>query len=352
MRKTTVMSIILATIAFVCLQAAADTVKVGTLPYGGARITGFEDAKLTFRVGGNPIIKPIGQVTAIAITGKTPFNQAEKLRTNSPAKAVEFYDKAAGEAVVPWEKRLIAYRRLDALGRTGLTERWAQGWAAMLAVEAEASVVKLRPEKLGDKSQIAGAIRQLEMALRRLRDGRAKAAISDFLEKLRKCKAAVGDTGAGAAKKPPKTALASPGGVKVSGRSVGRLRTFETMLARGDAARAMKQIDAYLKLAGSHELARTMFLSGAARMAVFGKTKDVRLLRRAGLMFMQVAVFYPESADAPRALYHAGEVCEILGVTAGATAAYKRICLRYPKSSVVKQAKGKLEALDKRAKAK
>jgi tetratricopeptide (TPR) repeat protein len=349
MRRTPV---VILTIALLAAPAGADTVRVGKLTYADVRVTGFSEGNLGFMVAANPVIKPISKITLIAVDNRETFNKAEQLRESDPVKAVGLYDAAARAAWNQWEKKLISYRRLDALGLAALSGRWAREWTELI-LGGEGAAVDLRPAKLGDESQVREAAAQLQRALKEAEETRVKVAILTVLEQLKAhdpSAASVDQTnGAGENEAEDGTEPSTGVEVKVSSESVGRLTDFEVMLTTGKAEQAVAEIDKFLKIAGERDLPRALFLGGVARLKVLRGRTSRQPLSQAGVMFMEVAVFYPGCADAAEALYRAGEVSERLGDAAGAGAAYREVGYRYPDSSFAKEAAKKLQALQAEA---
>ena len=352
MRKTLV---ILVAIAAVATAARADVVQVGGLAYREVKVTGFSQGSLTFMPLNRPVTKPLADVTLIEMEGKAQFNQAEKLRVKEPQEAVGHYDSAMEAAWVPWQKDLVAWRRLDALSRAGLTGRWAREWTALLAESSSEAAGKLRPGKARDEAELKEAVSHLEAALPNAKGARATVEIKNVLAQLR------AETTAGQ-EQPPADGGPKPIGpdgpvdngqdkqpepdipVAVPADSAGRLGELEEMVKQGKGSQALREIDAFIKQADSRELARAMYLGGVARMQA-AKGTDSRLLKEAVLLFMKVAILCPGSSDAPAALFCAGEASELIGDKAGATAAYTDLTVRGGQSEFVKRAAEKLKAL-------
>jgi len=346
MRKSPV--IILMT-ALTLASARAGTIQIGKLPYPGARIVEVAKGELTFAVQGSPvrITKPLDQIVLIGIDDKPAFNQAEQARTIDPAKAVALYDKAGESAVNLWEKRLISYRRLDALGRAGLIARWAQEWSQLLEGTEAPAAMKLKPARMGDESETKEAIKSLTAALEKAGDIEARAAMGVLVEQL---KAHLSGKTTSRPVEPGKAPTGNGGttdGATVKPSGTGMLGLIENLINAGEAARAMAEIDRYMEIANSRELPRVMFLAGVARLKVHQTTGAREMLPEAGVMFMKVVVFFPRSNDALEALYLAGQVSELLGDSTGAIAAYTMVGARYPdsKSEFAKRAAERLNAL-------
>jgi hypothetical protein len=333
-------------------SARADSLKVGRLDYSRVKVTGFSNGRLLFVLGPNLVSKPIEEITSITIDEKPVFNEAEQLRVREPAKAVGLYDKALQSVWTPWEKRMISYRCVDALGRAGLTDRWAREWTALMADSEGAGAVNLRPAKLGDRSQVSAAVGHLDGVLKQSGDSNVRAAISLVLEQMR------GRTGS----EPPGTTerpavrngqrqpelptsprVAEP--VAPASGGVGQLQTFGTMIANGQAAKAVEEIDRYLERASWRDLGRAMFLGGVARLKVVETTRSRSALAEAAVMFMKVAEFFPSSSDAPQALFLAAQASEALDDKIGAASAYSLVGQRYQGTAFARRAEESLKRL-------
>ena len=346
-RRTAVMT--MAILAWLS-SARADTVQIGKLPYSNVRVADCSNGNIVFLVGANPVSKGLTDVTLIQIEGKEAFNQAEKQRAGDPAKAAALYDNAMRSAWNQWEKKLITYRRLDCLGRAGLTGRWAHEWALLLLETGEPAATRLSPAKIGNEAEVKAATKTLREAMQRANDSTVRAAMAAVLEQLKQ-----GPSEPGQSTRPsePLTEPVKPetpqDGPNIVAQSAGELRTFETKVSRGQGADIVDDIDRYIKTAPVDDLPRGLFLAGAARLQAAEKTGNRRLLAEAALMFMKVTIFFPGSPDAAQALYRAGEASQALGETKAALEAYRILTVRYNQSDYAKRAADKIKALEAEA---
>jgi hypothetical protein len=303
---------ILAVLAAPAGDLRADEITLGKMPpFLESTITDVKEGTISFRPRGQPVTsKPLRDVTKIQLLGndKEPFNRAEKLQldANTAAQAVGAYDEAERAMSIPWQERLLRLRRLAAAQNAGLVDRAVKDWLSAMDESPAADVVDFRPKLAAKITGAPAAIAALESKLKAVKDPAYQAAIKGLLLRLYE-KEGVKDKAAALAGE-----LSGPGGAQQAGVSDrDQLRSLGVLLEQGKAAEALAEIEPRLEQYGEEDLPRAMLLAGKARMKLAEAAPDAeakkKLLVGAGLSLMKVYAYYPRSADAPEALYLAGQ---------------------------------------------
>ncbi|MBS3733560.1 MAG: hypothetical protein KGY99_01385 [Phycisphaerae bacterium] len=334
----------------VCAVAPADTVDDNGTVWHNVRVSDCADGALSFEWRTQSLSRPLERIRRITLYDQPAFNKAESQLQEAPARAVALYDRAEKNARRDWLKRLIAYRRLTALGKAGRIGQWVRHWGQLLKEGDEPLVAaEFRPASLGTPEQNGQALQHLQSLLEGVDDERVAPAIRAVMATLRR--AGADDAAEGSEAAPSERPAADTRDMDVSVRAAAeqrsrRLRDMESLLASGDARAAVRAIDAQLPELTDDELPRALYLAGMARMKASPEASNAaELLAEAGVMFMKVAVFYPFADDAPEALLRAGTVSERLGNDGGAASAYEVVVARYADSASAKAARRRLAAL-------
>ena len=97
------------------VQAArCDELRVKGMPYPKVHIIDFADGHVVFRLGANPIRKPLIEVSNIAIPDQPELNRAEDLLSGGKTtEATEAYRRALAAVKPSWLKELIKQRIAD-----------------------------------------------------------------------------------------------------------------------------------------------------------------------------------------------------------------------------------------------
>jgi TolA-binding protein len=233
-------------------------------------------------------------------------------------------------------------------------------WLA--AVEEDgAAAVALRPRKTAEKGSKDNdeAIALLEAARAGVKNAAVadavKAILADLYTKQGKDKAAAAMTAAqtGANAEAP-VAEAVDESTAFSSSASPSAKTLEAQIQQGQADRVAREIQGALGRYTRAELPGALCLLGKAHLAMAEKAKGAdreTLLARAGLSFMRVWVYFPESREAAESLMGAGTANERLGNRGAARAAYEGVVSRFSGEAahraVVEQAKAAIEAIKK-----
>jgi TolA-binding protein len=343
--------------------ALADSVQIERMPtYTDVRITNVKGGKVTFGAPSGPVTKNVSELVTFQITGQPVLNQAEALlHSGKAAEAVKVFDTIARNGDQPWIERLVRYRLIKALDEAGLPQRAVKEWLAA-AEEDGAAAVALRPRKTAEKGSKDNdeAITLLEARRAGVKDAAVadaiKAILVDFYTKQGKDKAAAAMTaaqgGANAAEAPAAEAVDDSTGFSSSASP--SLKALEAQIQQGQADKVAKEVQGALGRYTRAELPGALCLLGKARLAMAEKAKGAdreKLLAQAGLSFMRVWVYFPESREAAESLMGAGTANERLGNPGAARAAYEDVVSRFSKDAahraVVEQAKAAIEAIKK-----
>jgi len=339
-------------------SASGDTITVKKLPYRGVRIFDVQKARIVFQVGRRKLAKPLADVTEISIDGKEDFNGAEELLAAGKAdEAVAAYDRAI-KAESGWMVKLIRYRRLAALNRSGKIDRATEEWLKLVdASEAAPEALKIRPIRFAPRGSPANnsAIALLEAKLKRIKaDAAYLAAVRNLLlelyerqgrgERAAELAGKIAADGQGKIE-PVKNTTGSPG--PGAGQ---RLPALRILVEQGKARQVLQELKANLRGGRyrTEDLAAALLLAGRAEQRLASGARGMerrKLLIAAGLDYMRVATFFATSPQAPDALLAAGEVNEALGNIQAAGNAFEMVIQRYAGSGAAKKAASALKEL-------
>ncbi len=353
-----------AIIAMVCLAVTAsgwaDEVTAGRIPFRNVIVTGVSDCQLVFRTAaGSTSKRPLAEITSIRLDDYDEFTSAEQaLLAGNINDALRTYVQASADTTEPWLKTLINIRRVDALNRDGRLGEALRLWKRVYdANKGSANALALMPTTPGPMGSNANT-----QAIEYLKSIRPEDGSSELGQAVSKLLMAVyeadGDTEA-AAREASGTftdaADDSDGPDSSAGGSVeDRLRAAKLMLNSPERASQVAQaiqndLHEYdLDLLGE----AIMVWAKATRMqadaaAEAGEDDEARrLLAEAGVHFMYVATFFPDSPQAAEALFEAGRVNEGIGNPRAAWSAYDAVRTLYPDSEMAGRAEAAITELD------
>lgn len=127
----------------------------------------------------------------------------------------------------------------------------------------------------------------------------------------------------------------------------GQLSTVQGMIDKGQADRALKDIQASLLRYNTTDLPTALWLSGKARLALAQNADAAakgKLYLQAALDFMKVATFFPYANEAPPASVEAGKALAAAGDKASARVVLESTLMKFADSDVLPEAR---KALDK-----
>jgi hypothetical protein len=306
-----------------CASALADELVVGNQKYSGARVEDVQAGLIVFQArGGDKLAKPVAQAVQIRIDDQILYNQAEDaLQQGDAETAVVLFRAAADESAgsAPWLKKLIACRIIRAMELSGRTDQAAEQWLAVCDESpGSPAVVALAPIRASSRGGDANAraIALLEARRGRLGDGATVAAVDSLLAVLYRAEGRSERT-------KPRSNPPTPA---------------ETPAVPGNAGA--------ISPSGSTSLPAELLATGKSQLAA-GAGGNPELLASGGLTCMRVAVFYPDSEEAPEALYLAGRACEAMHNLPAARRAYAAVSLRYPRNEWAVKASAAAAAMPK-----
>ena len=346
-------AIVVVGLVLTAAAARADEVRLSGLSYTNVTVTGVADGQIKFRTAAAEPTKPLGKVSLVQITGRGRFNRAEELAAAGKfADAIYIYDELA-DASSGWFKDLVALRRLAALNAAGMIDRATRQWLALgEQTKAAPWAMSLRPTKLakaGSKENDE-AIRLIKAALDKKPNESLANEAQQLLLALYQAQKRSGE-----AQKLATTMVGSDeeeASAVAPNRLDAQLQAARALLAQGQAQQALDSIQSSLNEYPPSQLSEAMLLAGKARLALAkSAVADVRaeLTVQAGLDLMRVVAYYPASAEAPEAMYLAGQVNERFDPpnSNAAARAYQQVLQLYGDSEFAAKAAKALAALRK-----
>jgi len=347
-----------------------DEIIVGGVRYLNVTITGINDSMLLFRTAaGVQTQRILKEVDRITLADNAAFNTAEDALAQGRAQeGLRQYQNAARVAQDAWVKTLASYRQLRIYEQQKQIDRALSMWRRVCRPESgsENALAMMPTEAVfGEPGSQANAA-----AIAALNEGRPRRdateldrAITRLLLALYQHEGDVDGTareaGRLAGEVPPDEPgdVADDADVPPPGRDDigGRLQAAEAFLGTpGGYANAARTIEADLHNYPEALLARALLVWGKATrqhadaMAqTEGAADEARLaMLEAGLHLMYVATFFPDSPEAPEALFEAGRVNEAIGNPRAARQAYDAVRTRYGHTPLADRAGEAIERLD------
>jgi len=340
----------LAFLAAACGAALADTLTVNNIPYTDVRVTDAVNCRVVFDIRGRSVEKDIADVNQMNLMGRTALNKAEALvKAGKASEAVDFYDTAYSQADSNWLKRLVRYRRLQALGAARMPGRAVADWLAVVDENSGSRpAVLLAPAGMGKRGSAtnATAIGLLEGRLKT----KNVALLARVKQMLRDLYTVEGDSAKIAMLDGGSAAGGGNGGKPVapvapitiaSGAVAGQLKEAADQIMAGRYGAAADAIKARLDRYSTEDLATALLLRGRALHLLHTQKggSDRAMLLEAGLCFMRIAACMEGMPEVPEALYRAGEVCRALGNPVAAQNAFRMLVNRYPDSPWAEKAR-------------
>ncbi|MFP4106471.1 MAG: tetratricopeptide repeat protein [Phycisphaerae bacterium] len=365
-KRTTLAILVLASLSGV---AAADSITwKGMITYKPVRIQKLEKCTVSFRVLDTGVVtsKPVEEITAVEIDGKTALNQAEKLMAEKKYRqAIDQYDVARQGASREWFKRLVLHRKLQALSKTDRIYEAVQLWLELVQYNKnEPCALELSPRDMVSKGadQNGRAIRLLKSRFDRSDSERLKISVGNLLMSLYEAEGMEKEVaemkeflGAAATRPSGKTNgkqdKPTPRPRPVRGGVSGKIDAAARLVDQGQFRKAEQELKQLLKLnIGPLDRSETLLTLGKAQMGLAekasGSSREQHLLE-AGVNLMQVVVLHDGQGDEFEALYLAGAVNQKLGNPAGARSAWQRLSAVDSDNEFVSKARKALAKLGK-----
>ena len=330
----------------------ADTIQLGKLSHSNVKVVGMQADTILYEMpDGRQIEKPLRVVTSVQIDGKPHFNRAETLMEAGQAQqALGKYDKAGVQATDSWMERLIAFRRLRALNQTEMVDRAVEQWLSVVDnSNPTAETLKLYPCRHAPPNapENTAAIGMLQAKLATL-EGHSpyRMTVQHCLLGLYSHESRVKEANELARKLLEATRTSSSD----SDEDIWvRLQIMEQLIGYGQAESVLVDIRSLLRrnVVSRAQQPQAILVAGKAARILSESTEDLdkrQLLAAAGLGFMRVATYFPDTPQAAEALLLAGRVNAAMGNTWAATNAYRKVIQQYADSPAAKVAQAALEA--------
>jgi TolA-binding protein len=327
--------------------ARSDTIAFSNgLSYPGVQIDRIAGGQVYYRLDGDLMNKPAGDITSITVDDVPDFNTGESAYEsgNYPA-AAESLGRAISSTDKPWLKAFIAPRLIDAASHTGQFDLAVEGWVA-LALQDASSAASLRPA-IPVGSTTGGPNSALDAAAAELADA-GKSAQGDaqrlILGLLLDVQSARGDNDAASAVAQQLTALTPAGGSSGSPDALvaqhARLALARTALYNKEFDKAAGLIDDNADLmTDSAVQADALFIKA---QALEGEADSSDRWKDAALAYMRVYVNFRDGADsshAPESLMKVAEIEEThLGEPLAALTIYRKVAAEYKDTAAAQDA--------------
>jgi tetratricopeptide (TPR) repeat protein len=351
-----------ATIVF-CAAAWADKVVVytsdrkGEIPYDNVTITDVKDCRLIYRSGASTVTKDLKDVVTVRVDGQDKLNEAELLmKAGKPDEALEAYAEAdkAAPANKPWMKQLIRLRRLPALRQLQKIDTAVADWLGIVDESGASKIALAMGPGKEDVPKKGAAGNAKAVALLEAKQGELKDK-KDYLQAVEWLLVhlydAEGQEDKATGLREKLAGLKTPTTAS-TGRGVEQLRAVKELIDRKGVGRdalegVLKTISTNLDRYAADDLPVVLLVAGRAKLALYeqGGKKDRAPLTEAGLDLMRVYAHFPDSKEAPEALFYAGQVNLALGNRNGARAAYEAVVRGYPKDAIAAKAGSAIEAM-------
>lgn len=313
LRRSILILICLATLA----GAAAlrgDELKISGFWISDVQIINLADGSLTYRTpNGGEVKKALAEIEAVRLVDYPTYEQAiAELEAGNAAKAVPLLQQAAGKSRTPWSRAFIRHALWQAYAAAGRVDDFLSTYLAMVDEGNDAYFLLDPPTQLiaqADPTQRQQAIARiktallkaneavrplLESLLAKAEEAEEKAAPQPQPEPAQTAAPAVVETVAAPPPPTPTTASSVVLPVKIADSQATNL------LRAGDFQQAITQTQSDIQQQGN--LAVDLYLHGIALLYQAQADGDDKMLKDAGLSFMRVLVYFPQSDFAGRNL--------------------------------------------------
>jgi tetratricopeptide (TPR) repeat protein len=313
--------------------ARADEVRIGRLPYSDVKVTGIEDGQIVMlNRAGNPIRKPLGDVTRVQLDGNDDFNRAELLLEQGQHRlAWQAFERTRQRTNVDWLRTLIDLRLLEAYQKDGEFARAVEVFLRLAdAFPDQARALQPTEVPPAGSRFNAQAIEMLDRALADCDKLTVRTALTETLLRVleREGSDRVADVAGQLAEllSPPgkedQTAATreAPRRHHLSGEVLStQLTRARALLTSGQHSEAVRVIDGLLAEAPEDALDQLWMLKAEALQAMGERAQ-------AALAAMQVVIEVPNSTLAPRALAMAAAYYESIDRPDKAIELYQELC--------------------------
>ena len=341
-------------IAAAAIAVRADVVEVpGRPPAANVTITSLStEGQLTYRLDtGRDISRPIEEIEYLQVAGWPLFSVAEQqMRRREHRQAISAYNRAMAElqatgpaAAAGLDRALLLRCRLvRAYDLEGRFDRAVEAYLELIKF-TPAVHIRMRPRHL----PAAGSTFVVEAG--RLVDAAAAARGDDEIARsMRQWRMTWPDM----AQSRPAAATGPAGAQEAANhelKAAAEVAAIRKLIEQGSASMALTRIATVregqigrLVPADLYYWEGRAWLLDAAGQAEPASATAVR--RRAGLAFLRLPVHFPEHPLAPEALFRAGELCALDGLSPSAARLWGDLIAGWPDSPWAAQARGRMPA--------
>lgn len=316
-----VLALFVLSAAFIAPPVAhADAIKLGGFWIEGVQIRGIQNGNLIYVTGGSQVEQPLAKVQRIKLRDHPEFEQAlEAVESGKDAKAIRLLRVVRKASRDVWLKQYVDSILVGALDRLGKGEPAIDSYKALVRSKADpfflADPPILSATRLSDdvKTRLSA---ELVLLAGLVRDASARESFDTLLNALKVQADQPDPLGRDGSSAGPPAPFGDTGLVVIPMR-VPADNTSAQLLAANKLDEAMAEADKALRLPGT--MGEKLFLKALVQLAVAEKAVDadpttrLRLYKDAGLTFMKIVIYKPQSPYGALALLEAGYVHEKIG---------------------------------------
>ncbi|MCC6682080.1 MAG: hypothetical protein IT445_14355 [Phycisphaeraceae bacterium] len=297
-----------------------DELKISGFWISDVQILALAGGNLTYRTPtGGEVKKALGEIEAVRLADYPTYQQAiEELEAGRAAQAIALLQQAAGKARTPWSGAFINQALWRAYAAAGRFDDFLNVYLALADEGSDAHFLLDPPTQwVGrvDATQCSQAMARIEKSLPKANDA-VRPLLESLLAGVReaeqalkqaepvKQEVAAPDHAATAA---PATPTTSPGNAAATSAATAVVLPVKiadspatSLLRAGDFQQAITQTQSDIQEQGN--LAVDLYLHGIALLYQAQASGDNEMLKDAGLAFMRVLVYFPQSDFAGRNL--------------------------------------------------
>ncbi len=354
MKCCRILRIIVVVLCLSSSDAMADTLVIGGLTYKDVRVTGVRGDQIVFVASGREILKPIAQVTKIAIEMEPAFNTAEEaFAAKDWAKASDGYERTLRTTQKDWLKDWCSVRLLESANKAGRFDAALKAFVALAEKSPDSAKAVSLNMPHSQSAYLPDGIKAVETALARTRKNESKEVLLRLLVELHKAKGDAAGAKSAAERLVQLMAVMDPNSPAAQRNLVLlKIQTMRAALEKKDYDTvfqiAQKDGDSIIEVADQIE---ALYCLAEARAGKAATTKDADVWRDVAVAYMRVVAHAGDDSDAPQvaaALLRTAAIHrDFLSDRRTALAVYRQVQAKYKGQEAGKQAEQEIARLEK-----
>lgn len=292
--------------------ARADEIIISGIPLPNVTVRGLDGCEVQYAMNGRAQSREVAR-SILHLDDVPALAQAEaEAARGDLARALSLLDEAATQAIKPWQRTWLHYRRTRLLDAAGRYTQACHAWATLLLTTTEPCWLEALPTCPPDRADKA----VVEPALAQLRQARTEAGEDAVaVEVINAAIEAIDKAQRGEIAPAPIEAPAPRGEDESAAAPAGAPKARETPAAAGPAiadeidrrldgqqfAEARREIERLVAAPGTYPLDRLLFQYGRV-LAAQGQTRD------AVVRYMQCAILFAQGPHAASSLFEAARL--------------------------------------------